>query len=284
MGRRKSLQQSLQSCCEAILQSDHGFWVLLTADIKQSFINFSGWWFFELQRAQKKGLCTSRFHIEKIGHPFSQPRYLWVSYFFLPIFFYFSFLFFFLDHCKDPAAAYVKSIMTISSRRKNLLVNIPFTTELSCSICLEPYKVLTQHDAVRLGCQHAFGRKCIQTWASQSTKCPTCRSNFSPESLWADENILRRLSYRGIVALCEDSGVYSGLSLSLILCSCIIAIVICNGDGAIESFVVLVILSLITGYYSFRSVDPYDRQLLATLAISPLLFALALLIINTMRI
>ena len=50
-------------------------------------------------------------------------------------------------------------------------MNIPFTIELSCSICLEPYKELTQHDAVRLGCQHAFGRKYIQTWASQSTRC-----------------------------------------------------------------------------------------------------------------
>ena len=196
----------------------------------------------------------------------------------------FSFLFFFLAHCKDPAAAYVKSIMTINSRRKNLLVNIPFTTELSCSICLEPYKELTQHDAVRLNCQHAFGRKCIQTWASQSTKCPTCRSNFSPESLWADENILQRLSHRGIGALCEDSGVWSGLSLSLILCSCFITFVICNGDGAIKSFVLLVILSLFTGCYSCRSVDPWERQLFATLAISPLLFALALLMINTMRI
>ena len=193
-------------------------------------------------------------------------------------------LFFFLDHCKDPGATYVKSIKNINSRRKNLLVNIPFTTELSCSICLEPYKELTQHDAVRLGCQHAFGRKCIQTWASQSTKCPTCRSNFSPESLWADENTRQRLAYRGIVTLCEDSGVCCGLALSLILCSCFIALVICHGDGASESFVLLFIFSLFTGYNSCRSVDPWERQLFATLAICPLLLALALLMINTMQI
>ena len=106
-------------------------------------------------------------------------------------------------------------------------MNASFTTEQFCSICLETYKESTGHDAVRLGCQHAFGRKCIQAWASQSTTCPTCRSNFSPASLRADENIPQSLADRLVVTLCENrSAVYFGLKISSITCSCIAAFAI----------------------------------------------------------
>ena len=109
-------------------------------------------------------------------------------------------------------------------------VNISFTTEQFCSICLETYNESTGHDAVRLGCQHAFGRQCIQAWASQSTKCPTCRSNFSPASLRADKNIPQSLADRLdrlVVTLCENrSAVYFGLKISWITCSCIAAFAI----------------------------------------------------------
>ena len=151
------------------------------------------------------------------------------------------------------------SSLIIAKIQEPLTLNIPFTTELSCSICLEPYKELAQHDAVRLGCQHAFGRKCIQTWASQSTKCPACRSIFLPESLWADENTPQRRAYRRIVALCEDSGVCCGLILGLIICSYIITIVIYHDNGAICGFITLFICNLLTGYHSTcRDVAPWE--------------------------
>lgn len=102
-----------------------------------------------------------------------------------------------------------------------------FTTEQFCSICLETYKESTGHDAVRLGCQHAFGRKCIQTWASQSTKCPACRSIFSPASLWSDENIPQSLADRLVATLREKrSALYFGLKISFIACTCIAALTI----------------------------------------------------------
>ncbi len=107
-------------------------------------------------------------------------------------------------------------------------MNTSYTTEQFCSICLETYKESTGHDAVRLGCQHAFGRKCIQTWASQSTKCPTCRSIFSPASLWSDENIPQSLADRLLVATLREkrSALYFGLKISFIACTCIAALTI----------------------------------------------------------
>ncbi len=104
-------------------------------------------------------------------------------------------------------------------------MNTSFTTEQFCSICLETYKESTGHDAVRLGCQHAFGRKCIQTWASQSTKCPACRSIFSPASLWSDENIPQSLADRLVATLREKrSALYSGLRIGFIAYTCIAAL------------------------------------------------------------
>lgn len=104
-------------------------------------------------------------------------------------------------------------------------VNISFTTEQLCSICLEAYNESTGHDAVRLGCQHAFGRKCVQAWASQSTTCPACRSNFLPESLRADESIPQSLADRLVVTLREQrSALYVGLIFSLIAVPYIILI------------------------------------------------------------
>ena len=164
-------------------------------------------------------------------------------------------------------------------------MNIPFTTEQFCSICLEPYKESNRHDAVRLGCQHAFGRKCIQAWASQSTMCPTCRSNFSPEALRADENTPLRLSERPVVTLHEKKiAAFSGLIVGLIACSCvIIPIIILGADAAIDGLIILFFASLLAGLYSFcENHNPVNRYFFATLAICFLLSGLSLLITNTL--
>ena len=53
-------------------------------------------------------------------------------------------------------------------------MNIRYSTEEFCSICYGSYEDSPGHDAVRLNCQHAFGRKCIIRWASVSNICPVC--------------------------------------------------------------------------------------------------------------
>ena len=163
-------------------------------------------------------------------------------------------------------------------------MNVPFTTEQFCSICLEPYKESTRHDAVRIGCQHAFGRKCIQTWALESTKCPTCRSNFSPASLRADENTPLRLVERPVVTLREEkSAVYFGLLVGLIACSCITVPIISLGAGAIDDLIILFFIGRLAGIYSIcGNSDPWNCYFFATLAICFLLSGLALLTANTL--
>ena len=189
-----------------------------------------------------------------------------------------------IGYCKESGAIYDKRLKIIESRRKDLPVNIPFTSEQCCSICLETYEESTRHDAVRLVCQHAFGRKCIQAWASQSNKCPTCRSNFSSELLRSDENTPLILSERSVVTLREKKfAVYSGIIVGLFACSCVTIPVISLGAGAIHGVIILFSIGLLAGIYSIcENSYPLNRYFFATLAICFLSSGLALLAINTL--
>lgn len=159
-------------------------------------------------------------------------------------------------------------------------MNIPVTTEEFCAICLEPYTESNLDDAVRLGCQHAFGRRCSQAWASQCTICPTCRSDFSPESLRADENTPLRIAGRPVVTLHEKKfAAYTGLIVSLFACSCITIPIVTVGAGAVSGLIILFLIGLLAGIYSIcKDHDPLERYFYATTAICFLMSGLALLI------
>ena len=77
-------------------------------------------------------------------------------------------------------------------------MNIRYSTEEFCSICYDSYEESPGHDAVRLNCQHAFGRKCIVHWALESNKCPVCGLATIPAELRGRERIFRRLENRTI--------------------------------------------------------------------------------------
>lgn len=64
-----------------------------------------------------------------------------------------------------------------------MIVNNP--TSNSCLICSEVFEKSTGHDAVRLDCQHAFGRSCIKKAALKSVLCPECGEGSIPAELSA---------------------------------------------------------------------------------------------------
>ena len=45
-----------------------------------------------------------------------------------------------------------------------------------CSICLEKYNL--KEKIVQLECNHAFHKKCIETWLNKNNSCPQCRENI----------------------------------------------------------------------------------------------------------
>lgn len=103
------------------------------------------------------------------------------------------------------------------------IVNIRYSTETRCSICLEPYDESQEHEAYRLNCQHAFGRKCINEWALRSNKCPVCGLDTFPAELSGRLDALRRLEQRIIfihhpeTIFLEAFFFFGGLAVTLIL-------------------------------------------------------------------
>lgn len=62
-------------------------------------------------------------------------------------------------------------------------MNVTDFASNSCSICAEVYEKSTGHDAVRLDCQHTFGRRCIKKIALRSALCPECGLGAIPAEL-----------------------------------------------------------------------------------------------------
>ena len=85
-------------------------------------------------------------------------------------------------------------------------MNIRYSTEEFCSICYDSYEESPGHDAVRLNCQHAFGRKCIIHWALESNKCPVCGLETIPAELRGRVSLFRRLANRTIFAPATEQG------------------------------------------------------------------------------
>ena len=91
----------------------------------------------------------------------------------------------------------------------SFIVNVRYSTETRCSICLEPYDEAQEHEAYRLNCQHAFGRKCINEWAERSNKCPVCGLNTFPAELSGRQDASRRLVQR-IIFVGHPEGSFLG--------------------------------------------------------------------------
>ena len=56
-------------------------------------------------------------------------------------------------------------------------MTINYSTNSECAICYQPYGPKgdsDEHDAYRLNCGHAFGRKCVKMWSKQANFCPFC--------------------------------------------------------------------------------------------------------------
>ena len=68
-------------------------------------------------------------------------------------------------------------------------MNVNDVTINSCLICSDVFAKSTGHDAVRLDCQHAFGRKCIKKAALRSTLCPECGLSSIPAELSASPKV-----------------------------------------------------------------------------------------------
>ena len=94
-------------------------------------------------------------------------------------------------------------------------MNIRYSTEDFCSICYGPYEESSEHDAVRLACQHAFGRKCIVSWALEGNICPVCGLETIPAEFTGRESIFRRLANRTIFGLAPEQK--TGLALGVFL-------------------------------------------------------------------
>ena len=104
-------------------------------------------------------------------------------------------------------------------------MNVRYSTEEFCSICYDSYEESSGHDAVRLNCQHAFGRKCIIQWALESNICPFCSLETIPAEFRARENVFRRLANRTVFAIDPEQrfDFAVGLFLALYL-ACMLAV------------------------------------------------------------
>ena len=94
-------------------------------------------------------------------------------------------------------------------------MNIRYSTEDFCSICYGPYEESSEHDAVRLDCQHAFGRKCIVSWALAGYTCPVCGLETIPEEFTGRKSLFRRLANRTISGLAPEQKI--GLALGVFI-------------------------------------------------------------------
>ena len=97
-------------------------------------------------------------------------------------------------------------------------MNVRYSTEEFCSICYDSYEESSGHDAVRLNCQHAFGRKCIIQWALESNICPYCSLETIPAEFRARESVLRRLANRTVFTF--DPAQSLDFAFGLFLASC----------------------------------------------------------------
>ena len=101
-------------------------------------------------------------------------------------------------------------------------MNIRYSTEEFCSICYDSYEESPGHDAVRLDCQHAFGRKCIVSWALAGNTCPVCGLETIPAEFTGRESIFRRLANRTIFGITLEQKIGLALGLFVILYMCFI--------------------------------------------------------------
>ena len=125
----------------------------------------------------------------------------------------------FLNVYPEIEPCVLHEVQTYPPDRASQIMNIRYSTEEFCSICHDSYEESSGHDAVRLDCQHAFGRKCIIHWALKKNICPVCCLETIPEEFSGGESVFRRLANRTIFGLAPEQkiglliGLFTGLFL-----------------------------------------------------------------------
>ena len=114
----------------------------------------------------------------------------------------------------EPCVSHGVITLTIP-RQSNQTMNIRYSTEEFCSICHDSYEESSGHDAVRLNCQHAFGRKCIIHWALKKNICPVCRLETIPADFPGRESVFRRLANRTIFGLTPEGNNRTRINFSI---------------------------------------------------------------------
>ena len=127
----------------------------------------------------------------------------------------------FLNVYPEVEPCVLHGVTTLPPDKAGQIMNIRYSTQEFCSICHDSYEESSGHDAVRLDCQHAFGRKCIIHWALKKNICPVCRLETIPAEFSGGESVFRRLANRTISGLAPRQkiglliGLFVGLSLGL---------------------------------------------------------------------
>ena len=168
-------------------------------------------------------------------------------------------------------------------------MNIRYSTEEFCSICHDSYEESSGHDAVRLNCQHAFGRKCIIHWALQNNICPVCRLETIPAKFPGRESVFRRLANRTIFGLtpAQKIGLLVGLFCGFLLSYGIS--VDCDthpvSGNAVDYLLFYAVIAAIISISAFHiNQNPpilYYRSIYLGLAVGMGLSALIISIVNT---
>ena len=146
-------------------------------------------------------------------------------------------------------------------------MNVRYSTEELCSICYDSYEESSGHDAVRLNCQHAFGRKCIIQWALESNICPFCSLETIPAEFRARENVFRRLANRTVFAIEPEHRFDFAVGLLLALCmGCMLNVIYqVNPDAPFGNGVAVLLFDAVVAAscgHIFRDPDPAFRNCL----------------------
>ena len=97
-------------------------------------------------------------------------------------------------------------------------MNVNNSTSNSCLICSDAFEKSTGHDAVRLDCQHAFGRRCIKKAALKSALCPECGLGSIPAEISARPKVRAVSVSHPLSIACNflfSLGVLNALALAL---------------------------------------------------------------------
>ena len=136
-------------------------------------------------------------------------------------------------------------------------MNIRYSTEKICAICFGSYDESSEHDAVRLNCLHAFGRKCIIQWALESKICPVCGLETVPAEVREGACVYRRLANRNIFGLNQEQTI--GLAFGFILAVYVGALISIDLKVHPDTPIGNCVVSLLVAAVSFACFGAFSR-------------------------